>query len=591
MTPFSARSTSSARSVSSAHPALKLLFGAVIAVIGVAGSMVLATLASDGSRADFSSPAHAAEMATQSDALFQVDAVPEIDAGSTAPVLAVSITEQPEPKRWTKRELIAWFRSWWRHHWSNRLPHRSTMSGATSDSPQKSRTETAPKAAPATTTETTLTDATVASSITAKTTTTASAGEQLAAPAPANADEEVQGKADTTVGAAPTEKTTAPTKPSPPDERSVPTKPSTSVETVAPEPSTAPTSNTAPEPTTSETAAPETSAAPTPTAPPSPPPQNPVSPNDDGIYRVTVGSGRSTEFYSDSPPEEVSAHGTRIYCVTSHFSHDDPIVFPGQSGAAHAHLFWGNTGADAFSTANSLINTGNSSCEGGTTNRSAYWMPALFNSANEAVIPESIFVYYKSFGGRGFDRSTVQEIPAGLEMLTNSDVRGWGEWAFDIGPHDGLLMAKIRFPECIAVNGNGQPVLSSDDNISHLSFAMGDSPSGCPGSHPYRIPTVSYIVQFDVPVNSAWYLSSDGSAATQGQSLHADYVAAWDDDAMAGLVDCTIQARRSCEFQGRAQLPERFQTPDGTEIYDYSVLLKPEADRTPFGTQITAYRR
>ncbi len=278
--------------------------------------------------------------------------------------------------------------------------------------------------------------------------------------------------------------------------------------------------------------------------------------------------------------------------MTSHFSHDDPVVFPGRSGASHAHMYWGNTGADAHSTGESLASSGNSSCEGGTTNRSSYWMPALFNSADEAVIPESIFVYYKSFGGPGFQRSTIQPIPSGLEMLATTDIRGAGEWAFRYGGNDDGIEMKIRFPECIAVDGGGRPVLASGDNISHLSYATENgTASGCPSSHPYRIPTVSYVVRFDVAFNSGWYLASDESTATKGRSLHADYVAAWDASAMDELVECTIRARRSCEFPGRGQLPERFLAPDGSRIYQYSVLLEPDADRTPFGTRIRKFRR
>jgi hypothetical protein len=255
-------------------------------------------------------------------------------------------------------------------------------------------------------------------------------------------------------------------------------------------------------------------------------------------------------------------------------------------------MYWGNTEADAFSTGASIANSGNSSCEGGTTNRSSYWMPALFNSADEAVIPETIFVYYKSFGGSGFQRSTIQPIPSGLEMLATPEIRGAGHWSFKVGERDGGTNLSISFPECLAVNGNGGPVLSSEDNISHLSYATNhNAASGCPSSHPYRIPTVSYVVHFDVPFNSAWYLSSDESTATKGQSLHADYIAAWDDGAMDELVECTIAERRSCEFPGRRQLPERFLTPDGLRIYDYTTVLTADADRTPFGTQIAKYRR
>jgi hypothetical protein len=290
-----------------------------------------------------------------------------------------------------------------------------------------------------------------------------------------------------------------------------------------------------------------------------------------------------------SPPAAVSAHGVRVYCVVSHFSHDDPIVHPGRPGAAHAHMFWGNTAVDGNSTAQDVIDGGNSSCEGGTTNRSSYWAPAVFNAGGEVVIPESIFVYYKSFGGSNFDRSTIRAIPAGLEMLASRSVPNAGPYHFKVGGGSQLELS-VRFPECVAVDGRGVPVLASADNVSHLSYATNTGSSGCPSSHPYRIPQLIYVLRYDVPMSSDWSLSSDMASMQKGESLHADYIAAWDRATMDTLVECNVTARRNCGFSGgRGQLPERFYTPDGRRIYDYSVALTPDADRTPFGTSITPF--
>lgn len=310
------------------------------------------------------------------------------------------------------------------------------------------------------------------------------------------------------------------------------------------------------------------------------------------MFTLTVGSGRSTAFDNSSPPGAVAHHGTRLYCVVSHFSHDDPIVHPGRQGAAHAHMFWGNTGADHASTAASLLNSGNSSCEGGITNRSSYWVPALFNASNEVVLPESIFVYYKSFGGPGFDRSTLQPIPVGLEMLASRNVAGARDGHFRISGSGTSTELMIGFPECIAVDPSGSPVLSSADNVSHLSYPAGGGPSGCPASHPYRVPQVSYILRFAVPFASDWSLASDHHGGTKGASLHADYFAAWETPAMDALVECTIVARGNCGFAGgRGQLPERFVGPDGQVVYQSSASLAPGSDRTPFGTTITKMLR
>ncbi|MEM7326062.1 MAG: DUF1996 domain-containing protein, partial [Actinomycetota bacterium] len=337
------------------------------------------------------------------------------------------------------------------------------------------------------------------------------------------------------------------------------------------------------EPTKPPPASPPPTTTPRPTTPPTTTP--PAAPRAARVYRITNGSGGSTAMDASSPIEDISAHGVRIYCVISHFSHDDPIVYPGQAGAAHAHMFWGNTTTDHNSTGSSLMATGNSSCEGGTNNRSSYWIPSLHNDRGEAVLPESVFVYYKSFGGPDFDRRTIRPIPAGLEMLATRSVRGAADYHFGAGGTASEVELKVSFPECVAVDRGGRPVLSSRDNVSHLSYAGAGGPSGCPSSHPYRIPQVTYVVRFAVPMNSNWSLSSDHhGAGPKGHSLHGDYVAAWDPATMDIITDCVIVGRRNCGFAGgRGQLSERFTAPDGTRIYQSSVDLTDGADRTPLG--------
>ncbi|MFK8080534.1 MAG: hypothetical protein AB8B97_09640, partial [Granulosicoccus sp.] len=59
----------------------------------------------------------------------------------------------------------------------------------------------------------------------------------------------------------------------------------------------------------------------------------------------------------------------------------------------------------------------------------------MFNEQNEAVVPENIFVYYKSFGSTpGFDRNTISPIPNGLQMLANQNVPNSGPWNFRVDP-------------------------------------------------------------------------------------------------------------------------------------------------------------
>lgn len=309
-------------------------------------------------------------------------------------------------------------------------------------------------------------------------------------------------------------------------------------------------------------------------------------------YVITVGTAQRSAMDTSSPTVEESAHGTRLYCPISHFSYDDPIVFPNEPGSSHLHMYWGNTGANAASSTQSLASSGNSTCEGGLNNKSSYWMPALFNAANEAMVPERVFAYYKSFGTTpSFDRNQIKPIPNGLQMLATLDINNSGPWNFNVGQgrSQNELLLGMNFPTCLQVDSAGKPVLLSADNRSHLSYASGSgqTSSDCPASHPYRIPQLSYKVYYNVDPNSRWYLSSDASPESQGQSLHGDYFASWDKETMDRVVLCNRQKKKECDFVGgRTQLPERFFAPDGTPVYESSGQLSDDQDRTPFGQSL-----
>ncbi|MEL6825519.1 MAG: DUF1996 domain-containing protein [Pseudomonadota bacterium] len=164
------------------------------------------------------------------------------------------------------------------------------------------------------------------------------------------------------------------------------------------------------------------------------------------------------------------AHGNRIYCVISHFSYDDPIIFPDGPGLAHLHMFWGNTATDAFTTSQSILNSGSGSCEGGVDYRVGAWIPAVFNARDEVVVPEETFIYYKTFGGPSMRYDLVQEIPQGLGMLASADTLNFSEGRISsgFGNRDGwqAFSLNVTFPSCVATeNGqrDGRPILSHRD--------------------------------------------------------------------------------------------------------------------------------
>jgi hypothetical protein len=151
----------------------------------------------------------------------------------------------------------------------------------------------------------------------------------------------------------------------------------------------------------------------------------------------------------------------------------------------------------------------------------------------------------------------------------------------------------IRFPQCLATDEAGRPISASPDQ-SHFHYGGSAGPSGCPESHPYRIPQVTYKLDYAVPFTTGWSLSSGVNADAGPGDLNAGFISGWDTENMDRLVRCTIELIGQCEFaqvegeqvKGRSQLPERFNGPDGTAVYLGSVSLAPEADRTPFGTAV-----
>lgn len=310
------------------------------------------------------------------------------------------------------------------------------------------------------------------------------------------------------------------------------------------------------------------------------------------FYRVTNGTMESTMPKAQGF-EGWSAHGFRFTCVPSHFSYDDPVVYPGKPGAAHLHMFFGNTDVTYKSTSNSIVNSGASTCAGGITNRSAYWVPTMFNDKGEPVLASFIINYYKSWDS---DRDGLKPIPQGLQILANDKVKGSDGvivarpdhpedvWDGSIGVYkndEGGVNISVSFPNCIAVDSNGDPVLTSPGGTSHMAY--GDS-NGCPASHPYHIPTLTQNIRwYTVPYESNWQLASDKSPATKGQTAHADYMAGWTKKSAQIMADCVRTGQRECGPPITGGQGDAFSyTPSGKQIYRWEYLMD-SADDTPMG--------
>lgn len=267
----------------------------------------------------------------------------------------------------------------------------------------------------------------------------------------------------------------------------------------------------------------------------------------------------------------------RTHCEESHISNDDPLVHPGQSGAAHQHVFFGFRKTDANTTINNLENTKEpSTFEGIALNQSAYWVPTLFAADGNRIEYKEVLFYYKS--GYHLPGNVIQAPPKGLVMISGHDMsqpqdvvsakyrcESWEAPLpqFDEGdPMDhvpylpkcqvgDLLEFRVVFPQCWdGVN------LTSKDHRSHMSYPIAaevpfTGTGRCPDSHPIAITEISYKfaveVTKDTGTSDKWYLSSDMRESNpNGSSLHGDWMNGWDSDIMDLIIKNCINPGYDC---------------------------------------------
>ena len=276
-------------------------------------------------------------------------------------------------------------------------------------------------------------------------------------------------------------------------------------------------------------------------------------------------SAQRTRPTSDRPSYADGSGAFRTTCYLATYAFNDPIVYPGRPGASHLHVFFGNAGVNASSSPASLVASGNSTCLGGTLNRSAYWMPALTDVRTGTVqVPDVGIFYYKT--GYNMAPATIQTPPAGLQMIAgnkNSTVRQeyafWGcrdKYVNPTGsvptrcPVGDAVRLTIQFPQCWdGVN------LDSPDHKSHMAYPNYRNPpqrSSCPASHPVPLPEITEHFDFRVSTSSApssWRLSSDmySTSIPGGYSAHADWMNGWDEQTMSMIVKQCLNKALDCQ--------------------------------------------
>lgn len=272
--------------------------------------------------------------------------------------------------------------------------------------------------------------------------------------------------------------------------------------------------------------------------------------------------------HNPKPTQNTNGTGQfRFTCTFSHMGFNDPIVFPNKQGAAHLHTFFGNTAIDHTSTQASIENTGNSTCAGGTANRTGYWIPSFIDTKDGTPLkPSRIMVYYKS---NSYSETRVQAYPAGLRIIagdmTSSVPQEHMFWnCIGADGSEGqrtkgipsscvagsTVEIAITFPDCWdGVN------LDSPDHKSHMSYTIQLQTApwtrNCPRSHPIQVPQLTeklYYTVFETGSTARWRLSSDNYSRDLpgGLSIHADWFNGWDPKVQATWIRNCLQADRDC---------------------------------------------
>lgn len=233
-----------------------------------------------------------------------------------------------------------------------------------------------------------------------------------------------------------------------------------------------------------------------------------------------------------------------ISCPFVKFLQADPIMQPGVSPSAHMHEFFGNVTTNAYSTYASQL-AGKTSCSD-PKDTAGYWSPPL--EVNGQTIPGQApgftpFVVY--YTGTAADHVPPADLRlmVGNPMATKGPI-GWNMYfgcgnGFpgggsrhgipDCRPYNRALELHLVFPNCLAVNAQGQPYTGAPGQpYSPATVGVYAQKGLCPASHPYQILTITERLRWidpstGVAPNPAQVSFSSGPWFT----VHGDYWQTW----------------------------------------------------------------
>lgn len=285
--------------------------------------------------------------------------------------------------------------------------------------------------------------------------------------------------------------------------------------------------------------------------------------------------------FSERPLSAGGNNEVRTGCEFSHFAYDDPIVYPNQPEAAHLHMFFGNTDVNAYTTWDTLYNSGGGTCNGGELNRTGYWVPAMFDQNGNVRVPHFMNIYYKNDNPGSHAGQRINYYPDNPQKVATASVvpnyaftciNEWGGPVAGSVPEWNVLQGHLDQVSCPGGLEYGQALRYLEHNVLFQNCWNGQDASNpnnyvvsdwtyfggpCPSTHSTRLPNIRYRIRYIVEPGddtTRWYLSSDVNKsnyqkARGGSTTHGDWWGAWNKQVNRTWVDnCSNVSGASCGY-------------------------------------------
>jgi hypothetical protein len=253
------------------------------------------------------------------------------------------------------------------------------------------------------------------------------------------------------------------------------------------------------------------------------------------LFLIAFAGLTFTNASSETPP------GWQIECEMAWTRPYDPIVVPG--GFSHQHDIFGAriTPQTTYEDLRRMENTCNRFREGGFSgDKSAYWVPSLYDRAGNKVRPTLAVAYYRV--APGVDPQKIEPFPTGLKIVAGDHMArgpqpgvvtwacggrgatGHGDLPKDCPESYPGVIVSVKFPDC----SDGRS--DSPDHKSHMAYSVGGK---CPPTHPHYHPRLSLEVKYDLQKGAGATLSNNHQNA---YGMHGDFFSGWTDERLRALI-------------------------------------------------------